>query len=169
MTCKEIITGLRKTNEELADKLADLKWQLEQKDRDVEDYEIKIDHDRIYIEELEDRICELEKEARPLGEQIKEKNKRIEELEGRCKAKDARINELCARIDKLIEQHYIDTDIAVTKEIAERFASMPSKCALSPNDITMGIAKAMRNKYEALVAVGFSHDDAMSLIPMWLD
>lgn len=93
----------------------------------------------------------------------------ITELMATVKAKDKQISELCDRINKMDEERYIENDIAVTKEIAEKFDSCSTKCAMHPTDIARAIARTMRNKYEALIYVGFSHDDAMGLIPMWTD
>lgn len=78
------------------------------------------------------------------------------------KAKDKRISELCDRLDKANMERYIENDIAVTKEIAEKIKPI--------NELPYArYAGHIRMKYKALVDNGFSHDDAMGLIPMWDD
>ena len=58
---------------------------------------------------------------------------------------------------------------ATNEEVADKFNSCSTNCAMYPTDIARTIARTMRDKYEALIYVGFSHDDAMGLIPMWTD
>jgi DNA repair exonuclease SbcCD ATPase subunit len=93
------------------------------------------------------------------------------------KAKDKRIAELWGRIDKLDEERYIEQDIEATKKLYEFFIHTspidiqkeePTICPI--NEIPYArYANHIRMKYKALTDNGFSHDDAMALIPMWDD
>jgi chromosome segregation ATPase len=102
---------------------------------------------------------DIESRNREIAKHVME----ITELTATIKAKDKQISELCDRLNEANIEIYIENDIA------EKFNSCSSECALHPTDIARTIARHMRNKYDALIYVGFSHDDAMSLIPMWTD
>lgn len=61
-----------------------------------------------------------------------------------------------SEVKKEVFKQYCMNDIAITKLCYEESAYIK-------------IARHIRSKYNALVKAGFSHDDAMSLIPMWTD
>lgn len=61
-----------------------------------------------------------------------------------------------SEVKKEVFKQYCMNDIAITKMCYEESAYIK-------------IARHIRSKYNALVKAGFSHDDAMSLIPMWTD
>ena len=61
-----------------------------------------------------------------------------------------------SEVKKELFEQYRMNDIAIAKMCYEESTYIK-------------FARHIRSKYDALVNVGFSHDDAMSLIPMWTD
>ncbi len=61
-----------------------------------------------------------------------------------------------SEVKKEVFNQYCMNDIAITKMYYEESAYIK-------------IARHIRSKYNALVKAGFSHDEAMSFIPMWTD
>lgn len=98
-------------------------------------------------------------------------------LNDQLDAKNKCIQELCARIDKMDEAIYIKQDITMTEDLYEFFKqSRPivipkEEPTIRPvNELPYArYASHIRMKYKALTDSGFSHDDAMALIPMWDD
>lgn len=160
------LDSYRKTNEDLGNRLTDARIDISLKDEQIANQKSTI-MDYMNIETKlntrEEEIDKLVKENETLKENIKKMGFEIDE--------DNNVIVIPAKlhITTVDEKDYIDTGIAVTKKIADRFNSVPNNCAIHPTDIARAIARNIRNKYEALIYVGFSHDDAMSLIPMWSD
>lgn len=168
--------GLRNKLAEHAQQIGNQRNLIVRRDEVIYDYRSKLKNLNQTNEDLANKLAveramveRLEVMVTTRDEEIAKLVKEIEEFEEAVKAKNERISELCARIDKLDEARYIEQDITMTKELFDKFNSCGTECALHPTDIARGIARHMRNKYDALIYVGFSHDDAMSLIPMWTD
>lgn len=134
--------------------------------------------------EMANKQCHLNAESRFKAlEALAEKNKLLDEqlesinvLNTRYNDKAKDFENLKANIEKMgfevdednnVIVHIDNPHFATAEEIADRFDSCSAKCAMHPTDIARGIARSIRNKYDALIYVGFSHDDAMSLLPKW--
>lgn len=132
---------------------------------------------RKVINEIQARRNNLEIKFNSVLRQLEQAEKDINDLVDTVKAKDKRIQELCARIDKMDEEIYIKQDVEATKRMFEFFKQsrpivMPKEePTIRPiNELPYArYASHIHMKYKALTDNGFSHDDAMALIPMWDD
>ena len=106
-----------------------------------------------------------------------EKNRTIEEQVANINDMDSninryqlKINDLEEEIRKLKEQlnspiGYLDLEL-----VEDKIGYAPTNFELAECENHYSpYAKHLMRKYEALTDAGFSHDDAMSLIPMWDD
>lgn len=160
--CKEIL--------EYKNRVAELEAQLKRLNQTNEDLANKLAAERAKVERLEVMVATRDEEIDKL---VKE----IEEFEEAIQAKNKRIVELSTWIDKMDEARYIEQDIAATKAIYEFFRQARPIAIPKEEPIILPInelpyakyAKHIHMKYKSLVDSGFSHDDAMALIPMWTD
>jgi DNA repair exonuclease SbcCD ATPase subunit len=136
--------------------IAAMKEDMKTKDKDIDILKVRVENQVSSIKYLCDR-------NKWLNDQVDAKNKRIQEL--------------CSRIDKLDEARYIEQDITMTKDLYELLRQArpivipkeePTICPINETPYAR-YANHIRMKYKALTDNGFSHDDAMSLIPMWDD
>ena len=113
-----------------------------------------------------------------------EQDRELERFKSLLKGSEHRIEEQCdvinryrTEIDKQKEEikklhqeeetkAYCIHDICSTMEIASLY---PKRSSVGESMKYADYAKHLMRKYEALTDHGFSHDDAMSLIPMWDD
>lgn len=104
-----------------------------------------------------DQIDELVDQVNELENTIMEKHEIIDELEDQIVEKQKTIDMLLSSDNKSAAfVEYCKRDVKITKKLCElgHYAKY---------------AAHMKRKYDALVKAGFSHDDAMSFLPMWLD
>ena len=175
------ISSYRQTNEDLGNQLTAVRIELTKAEKENETLTEQNKDLTKALEEKTEEAKEAWKFCKALKvdmeDKIAEKNNRIAELEKKIKDEQhlktiqrlvmtstygstgqwLKQNPYIRPIMSIDERAYIENDISSTKELAERFNSCSAK------------AINIRNKYEALIYVGFSHDDAMSLIPMWTD
>lgn len=160
------LEGYRKTNEDLGNRLTDARIDISLKDEQIANQKSTI-MDYMNIESKlntrDDEINKLVEENETLKENIEKMGFEVD-TNANIFIKPGKLN--FATIE---EKEYIDTDVTVTRKIADQFNSSSNNCAMYPTDIARSIARNIRNKYEALIYVGFSHEDAMALISMWTD
>ena len=125
--------------------------------------------------------AEKETQAESIKDLLESNDKMKEDIEAKDKDieyKQSLLDEICDNYNRLrthIEEigfKVDETDDSLTMEVGFDLNGITPKslhCAQSPEDICHAIARLMYNKYDALVKAGFSHDDALSLIPMWTD
>lgn len=179
--CRTKLRSLNQTNEDLAEKLAAERAKVERLEGMVATRDEEID--------------KLVKEIEKFEEAIKAKNKRIAELCARIDKilRDAVIENLrnMASTSRLTTRNpYIEYN-EVIHTLRNRIVELESKFkvdedneVVAPCDMWPKInphikpiaelpyaryASHIHMKYKALTDSGFSHDDAMSLIPMWDD
>lgn len=148
-----MIKKLNETNEDLANKLA---------------------AERAKVETRTEEIDKLVKENERLNEDVINLTKADE-------VNVDTIRMLRDRIDKMDEERYIEHDLEMAKKVAEHYKSLveTSPIVLTKSEEStirpfnelpyVRYARHIHMKYKALTDSGFSHDDAMGLIPMWDD
>lgn len=136
---------------EKATQAESIKDLLESNDKMKEDIKLRDKEN----EELREQLDERDREIKKLFADNFEYAKQVDSL-----VKENR--ELCDKINKVVIEDYVKQDIATTREIAEKIKPIDER----PYD---RYASHIHMKYKALVDNGFSHDDAMALIPMWDD
>ena len=154
---------------------------LRQLDNATRNYDNLLDKNK----KLHEAYADLERCNNTQAESIKDLLESNDKMKENIESKAKCILELCARIEKRDEFKtvlpgmdvaslyptgmYIEQDIEATYRIAEKLNACGNSYIVSANGLCHAIARTMYNKYDALVKAGFSHDDAMSLIPMWTD
>lgn len=154
-----------------------IEYKLNTRDEEINKLVKENEELRKSVDILEDGIERREKETTDLHNEIGIHIRCYDELKNNIKKMGFEVDDdgnVIVKLDKphfatIEEKKYIDTDIAMTRELADKFNSRSNNCAMYPTDIARAIARKMRDKYEALIYVGFSHEDAMGLIPMWSD
>ena len=133
-------------------------------------YTNKLDEKEDYIGRLQMQIRDMEDYIGRLQMQIRDTQEEIQKL----RFDNA---ELLKKNDELeSENYYFHRRIAILKEenqkLKETLNNPIGYLDLDLVDKAMkygDFARHIRKKYEALTDAGFSHDDAMSLIPLWDD
>jgi predicted RNase H-like nuclease (RuvC/YqgF family) len=137
------------------------------------------------LKENGNTIYNLRQENEKLKQAIKEAKDKESVLNNKIDELTNEYAKSCIKLaDKSLQSHvdclyklkddafkkYCENDIQMTKKLAF-FAKDYNMWMRTPSPISKyeQTAKHIRNKYEALIKAGFSHDDAMSLIPMWMD
>jgi hypothetical protein len=116
------------------------------------------------IKRLEGVIKELEELNVSKQNEIAELKKDNERLKNKVNALTPSIPPLKLKDDAF--KKYCTNDVEMTKKL---YMWNHDYGMLHKSHNYHDTAMHMRRKYESLKAVGFSHDDAMSLIPMWTD
>ena len=151
---------------ELWDEIVELK-------RALEGYRNKLDEKEDYIGRLQMQITDMQEEIQKL-ERFKSLLKRSEgTIEEQRKVIDRYRTEIGKIKEEIKKPHqeeeikaYCAQDICSMANTVAFHLKMPS---VDDGMRYVDYAKHLMRKYEALTDHGFSHDDAMSLIPMWDD
>lgn len=109
-----------------------------------------------------EKLCDLEEEYNDL----KEENERLKNVNVNLAKENVRLRTISQFHREEEFKAYCDHDISSTMDVASLYPKLiPVGKAREYGDF----AKHIRQKYEALINQGFSHDDAMGLIPLWGD
>ena len=166
--------------EDKDDVIAELEEQLEHQKHIISNYErdivrySKSDEEKKYLE----NDISLSKAFYEIGEHvslgfidaIKAYGKKCEE-----ESKPKLSYKCCPEIKKLIDdagymRDYMERILRGDKPYNLDISSLyPKKFDLNPNADCPAYAARMKAKYDSLIKVGFTEDQAMSLIPMWTD
>lgn len=138
-----------------------------------------MDEIRMYTkeEELEDTIESQKNEIIKLSHLLVEKNcaieeqcSKIERLKNLLKGKDYTIEQQLKVIDCYRKKEIRELKEKLNKGKQDTIGYAPVNFVLEDSNSSYSeYAIHLMRKYEALTDHGFSHDDAMSLIPMWDD
>lgn len=191
---RTLIIKLENERREKECEIDNLKQQLADKDDVIEDLEERLEHQKHIISNYERDIVRysksdeekkyiendiaLSKAFYEIGEHvslgfidaIKAYGKKCEE-----EAKPKLSYKCCPEIKKLIDdagymRDYMERIIRGDKPYNLDISSLyPNKFDLNPNADCPAYAARMKAKYDSLIKVGFTEDQAMSLIPMWTD
>lgn len=165
---------------ELWDEIVELK-------RALEGYHNKLDKKEDYIGRLQMQITDMQEEIQKLKAELNspigyldldslDKQNELERLKNLLKGKDYTIEQQLKIIDCYRKE--IDNQKEEIRELKEKLdKDEPDTIGYAPvnfvledsNSSYSEYAKHLMRKYEALTDSGFSHDDAMSLIPLWDD
>lgn len=129
-----------------------------------------MDEIRMYTkEELKDTIEEQKDEIVKLTNLLFEKNRTIEGCRNKLDKKEDYIGRLQMQITDMQEE-IRELKEKLNKGEQDTIGYAPVNFVLEDSNSSYSeYAKHLMRKYEALTDHGFSHDDAMSLIPMWND
>lgn len=164
---------LKDTIEEQKDEIVKLKNLLFEKNRTIEEQCSKIDDMKTEIDHLTEQLNS------PIGYldlDLVDKQNELERLKNLLKGKAYTIKQQLKDIDcyrkeeirELKEKLNKDEQDTIEKQNTMGYAPMNFVLDGSNSSYSEYAIHLMR-KYEALTDAGFSHDDAMCLIPMWDD
>lgn len=158
-----------------------------EQEHELEEYRNKLDKKEDYIGRLQMQITDMQEEIQKLKAELNspigyldldslDKQRELERLKNLLKGKDYTIEQQLKVIDCYRKE--IDNQKEEIRELKEKLNKdeqntmddAPMNFVLDGSNSSYSeYAKHLMRKYEALTDSGFSHDDAMSLIPMWDD
>lgn len=175
------------TKEELKDIIEEQKDEIVELKRALEEYRNKLDKKEDYIGRLQMQITDMQEEIQKLKAELNSpigyldldslgKQREFERLKNLLKGKDYTIEQQLQVIDYYRKE--FDNQNEEIRELKEKLNKdeqdtmddAPVNFVLEDSNGSYSeYAIHLMRKYEALTDHGFSHDDAMSLIPMWDD
>lgn len=159
---------------ELWDEIVELK-------RALEEYRNKLDKKEDYIGRLQMQITDMQEEIQKLKAELNspigyvdldlfDKQRELERLKNLLKGKDYTIEQQLNVIDCYRKKEIRELKEKLNKDEQDTIGYAPVNFVLDGSNSSYSeYAIHLMRKYEALTDHGFSHNDAMSLIPMWDD
>lgn len=169
------------TKEELKDIIEEQKDEIVELKRALEEYRNKLDKKEDYIGRLQMQITDMQEEIQKLKAKLNspigyldldlvDKQNEIERLKNLLKGKDYTIEQQLKVIDYYRKKEIRELKEKLNKDEQDTMDDAPVNFVLEDSNGSYSeYAIHLMRKYEALTDAGFSHDDAMSLIPMWDD
>lgn len=172
---------LKDTIEHQKDEIVKLKNLLFEKNRAIEEQCNKIDEKEDYIGRLQMQITDMQEEIQKLKAELNsligysdldlvDKQQELERLKNLLKGKYYTIEQQLKVIDCYRKKEIRELKEKTNKDERDTIGYAPVNFVLEDSNSSYSeYAKHLMRKYEALTDSGFSHDDAMSLIPLWDD
>ena len=172
---------LKDTIEEQKDEIVKLKNLLFEKNRTIEEQCSKIDEKEAYIGRLQMQITDMQEEIQKLKAELNSsigyldldlvnKQNELERLKNLLKGKDYTIEQQLKVIDYYRKEEIRKLKEKPNKDEQDTMSYAPTNFILDGSNSSYSeYAIHLMRKYEALTDAGFSHDDVMSLIPLWDD
>lgn len=158
---------LKNTIEAQKDEIVKLKNLLFEKNRTIEEQCSKIDDMETEIDHLTEQLNS------PIGYlnlDLVDKQNELERLKNLLKGKAYAIEQQLKVIDRYRKKEIRELKEKLNKDEQDAIGYAPVNFVLEDSNSSYSeYAIHLMRKYEALTDHGFSHDDAMSLIPMWGD
>lgn len=160
--------------DDMEDKIRELKCA-------IEGYRNKVDEKEDYIGRLQMQITDMQEEIQKIKAELNspigyldldlvDKQNELERLKNLLKGKDYTIEQQLKVIDCYRKKEIRELKEKLNKDEQDTVGYAPVNFILEDSNSSYSeYAKHLMRKYEALTDSGFSHDDAMSLIPMWTD
>lgn len=171
----------------LHDQIQDLLEKIELRDEEIDKLVEENEELRKSVDILSDGIERREKQTTDLHNEISTHIRRYNELKNNIKIMGFTVTDDNKIVIDPHKPHfmsaleYAEHDLEMTNKVAEHYKSLvetspivitnSEECSIKPIDERPydRYARHIHMKYKALTDSGFSHDDAMGLIPMWDD